>query len=464
MAKNEITKAFKDVVFDIIIAMTPFEKFKKAYQGKKVLIMGLGLLGGGVGVAKIFSEIGSKVIVTDLKSKGELKSSLRKLEGIPIKFVLDKHNKKDFENCDLVVRNPAVPKNSPFLQIAKKKRIPITMETALFARFCSVPIIGVTGTRGKTTTATLIYELLKSAGKNALLGGNVRGMATLSLLKKIKNDSLVVLELSSWELQGFDQEKISPYIAVITNIYPDHLNRYKNMREYIKDKKIIFKYQNKDDFLVLNKENPYTKKMAKEAKAKIAWFSKDDFPPDWKLRLLGEHNRENAAAAYSVGEIFKLYSQWMRPVFETFRGVEYRLEEIAEIDGVKYINDTTSTIPQAAMAALRAFRRPIILLAGGASKNLDLSGLAKEIVKKTKAVVLLEGTATDRLESLINRSRGEEKILGRFSNFKKAVLAARKAAKKGDVILLSPGCASFGMFKNEYDRGEQFNKVVKTRC
>ena len=447
-----------------MVSMTPFEKFKKVYRGKKVLVMGLGLLGGGVGVAKIFAEIGAEVTVTDIKKEKELALSLRKLEGLPIKFVLGKHRKKDFETHDLIIRNPAVPRNSPFLQIARKKKIPITMDTALFAKFCPRSIVGVTGTRGKTTTATLIYELLKSIGKNALLGGNVKGMATLSLLEKLKDDSIVVLELSSWELQGFDWEKISPDIAVITNIYQDHLNRYQNMEECIKDKKIIFKYQKKSNFLVLNKENPHTKKMAKEARSEIIWFEKSDFPSSWKLRLIGEHNKENAAAAYKVGEIFKLYPQWMKPVFGTFRGIEYRLEKVAEIDGAVYINDTTSTTPAAAIAALKSFNQPIILLAGGASKNLDLSDFAQQIVKRTKGVVLLEGTATEELASLIDRSGGGEKILGRFSNFEKAVLAASKAAKPGDIILLSPGCTSFGMFKNEYDRGEQFNRIVKSLC
>lgn len=448
-------------LFVIIKAMTVFERFKKTYQGKKVLIMGLGLLGGGVGVAKIFNEIGAKVTVTDLKSEKELKSSLKKLDKLGIRFVLGKHDKKDFGTHDLIIRNPAVPQSSPFLQIARKNNIPITMDTVLFAKFCNKPIIGVTGTRGKTTTAVLIYELLKSAGKNVLLGGNVKGVASLSLLKKIKDDSIVVLELSSWELQAFDRERISPHIAVITNIYQDHLNRYKNMDDYISDKKAIFKYQNKKDFLILNRNNLIVADFAKEVKAQIVWFSKSDFPRDWQLRLAGRHNKENAAAAYKVGKILELHPQWMKPIFETFKGVEYRLEEIAEIDGVKYINDTTSTTPAAGIAALQSFKAPLILLAGGACKNLDFSEFAQQIVKDVKGVVLLEGSATEKLSSLINRSGGKSKILGRFSDFKKAILTAKRNARPEDIILLSPGCASFGMFRNEYDRGEKFNKIVE---
>jgi len=444
--------------------MTSFQKFKKLYQGKKVLIMGLGLLGGGVGVAKIFCEIGAQVTVTDLKKEKELAPSLEKLKNLKIKFVLGRHRKSDFEKADLIIRNPAVPQDSIYLQIARKNKIPITMDTALFAKFCQRPIIGVTGTRGKTTTATLIYEILKASGKKTLLAGNIKGVASLPFLKKAEDYSWIVLELSSWSLQGFDWERISPQIAVITNIYPDHLNRYQNMQAYIQDKKIIFKYQSKKDFLVLNQENLFTVKMASQTKAKIVWFKADDFPSGWQLKLPGRHNQENAAAAYKVGKILNIPYSLMKKVFANFKGVKYRLEKIAEIDDVTYINDTTSTTPQATIAALRAIEKPIILIAGGASKNLDLSSLAKEIAHKVKFVILLRGTATPELLSLIKKNGAGKKVLGVFDNFQKAILKARKAAQKGEVVLLSPGCASFGLFKNEYHRGEEFSKIVKSLC
>jgi len=441
--------------------MTSFERFKKDYQGKRVLVMGLGLLGGGVGVARFFSEIGAQVTVTDLKNKTELKPSLKKIKDLKVKLVLGRHEEKDFISHDLIIRNPAVPQSSPFLALARKKGVAVSMDTSLFAKFCSAPIIGVTGTRGKTTTATLIYELLQGSGKQTLLGGNVQGMAALSLLKKVRENSLVVLELSSWELQGFNQEKISPQIAVITNVYPDHLNRYQNMDKYIADKKVIFKYQTKRDFLVLNQENEETKKMADQTKSQVIWFKKADLPKEWHLRLPGGHNLANAAAAYQVGRILKLYPQWMEPVFKTFKGVSGRLEKIAKIRDVKYINDTTSTTPEAVMSALDSFNNPIILIAGGADKNLSFDQLGAAISKKAKAVLLLKGTAIDKLTSSINESGGKKKILGCFDDLKKAVKAAQKKARPGEIILLSPGCASFGMFNNEYHRGDVFNQIVK---
>ncbi len=441
--------------------MTALEKFKQSYQGKRVLVMGLGLLGGGVGVTRFFCEIGAKVTVTDLKSAKELAPSLGKLKDLPVRLALAGHQKKDFQEADLIIRNPAVALDSPFLEISRRARVKISMETALFAKFCSAPMIGVTGTRGKTTTATLIYELLRGSGREAILGGNVQGVASLALLKKLRQNSLVVLELSSWELQGFQDEKISPKIAVMTNIYPDHLNRYVSLADYIEDKKIIFKYQKKNDFLVLNQENEATKKMAVEAKSQVVWFQPADLPENWSLRLVGKHNRSNASAAYQVGKILGLYPQWMAAVFETFSGVAYRLETVAEINAVKYVNDTASTIPEATIAALDSFRRPIILIAGGADKKLDFTQLGQAIAAKTKAVVLLAGTATGKLEEAIKKAGGEGKLMATLDNFKKAVLAAKAAAQSGEVVLLSPGCASFGMFVNEYDRGEQFNQLVE---
>lgn len=432
------------------------------FAGKRVLIMGLGLQGGGVGVARFFAQKKAKVLVTDLKTKKELASSLALLADLPITYVLGKHREVDFKNTDLVIRNPDVARDSPYLAIARRYGALVEMDESLFLRLCPnlKNVIGVTGTRGKTTTAHLIGKIFGKAGYHTLLGGNLPGVATLSLLDKITSKTRVILELSSWQLQGLEADKISPHIAVITNIYPDHLNRYKNMGDYIADKKIIFKYQKKEDFLVLNAKNKITKSFAKEAKSKIIWFCKSDVPGTIRtsFKLRGSHNLENLAAACMTAKIFKIDDKICQKATSEFYGIPYRLEEIRTVNGVTYVNDTTSTTPVASLAALRSYEgRPIILIAGGASKNLDLTELGQEISKKVKAVILLEGSATSELEKAIT---AKKLILGRFNNFKKAILTAKNKAVPGDVVLLSPGCASFGMFKNEFDRGEQFNNVV----
>jgi len=218
---------------------------KKLFKNKKIVVMGLGLIGGGVGVAKFFARQGAKLLVTDLRTREELKPSLEKLKGLPIRFVLRKHRKEDFIKADLIIKNPAVRSDSSYLKIAKSHKIPVKTDIEIFFDLCKGTIIGVTGTKGKSTTATLIYLFLKSKYPNTILAGNI-GVSPLGILSKIKKEAKVVLELSSFELEDL---KKSPHIAVITTLFPDHLNRYKNFKEYIKAKKPIFKYQKQNDIL-----------------------------------------------------------------------------------------------------------------------------------------------------------------------------------------------------------------------
>ncbi len=436
------------------------------FKGKKILIFGLGVLGRGVKDALFFAKQGAIVTVTDLKEAKDLTDSLEKLKKYPkIKYTLGEHNEADFLEADLIIRNAAVPANSPFLKFADKHKIRVDMDESLFAEYCPCPIVGITGTRGKSTTTTLIGKIIEENKTNlgirkVFIAGNLQGEATLPLIEDVKKNDLVVLELSSWQLQGFAWKKISPHIGVFTNIYPDHLNSYKNMRDYVADKKNIFLYQTKKDFCVINKNNPYTKKMSAEIKAKKIWFSKKDVPNKWDLRLLGSHNYENVAAALAVGHALGLKKEQMREAICSFTGLEHRLEFVKDINGIGFINDTTSTTPIAGQKALFAVEKNIILIAGGATKNLNLKDFAKTIVKKVKGVVLLEGSATDELERDIKYFKGEHLILGRFNNFKEAIDRAYSHSFPGDNILLSPGCASFGMFQNEFDRGEQFKKIV----
>lgn len=446
------------------------------FSGKKILIMGLGIQGGGVGVARWFLEKGARVTVTDLKTEKELDKSLRELKSLKNKseFVLGRHREEDFLQADLVICNPDVPQNSLYLKICRENNVPVEMDESLFMKLCPrrKNIIGVTGTRGKTTTIHLISAILKKAGYHVLMGGNLRGVATLSLLDKITDKSLVVLELSSWQLQGFAQDKISPHISVITNIYPDHLNRYSTMQDYVEDKKNIYRFQTKDDFLVLNKDYNYYNdyNFNKEVEASILWFSKNDIVQLSKqFSLKGSHNLENLAAARAVVKIFKIDDKTITGAIRNFQGVEFRLQEVAEIDSVIYVNDTTSTTPMATVMALRAYEnQPIILICGGTSKNLPLEELVREIKKRVKALILIEGTGTGELERVMRGIRGiremrEKKklILGKLGNLKEAVMTARKIAVKGEIVLFSPGFTSFGMFRNEYERGEKFNEILE---
>jgi len=472
--------------------LVDMENWQNFFKGKKVTQMGLGLLGRGVGDAAFLAKYGADLLVTDLKSEKELALSLKKLEKYSqIKFVLGEHKLEDFRNKDFILKAAGVPLNSLYIAEALKNKIPIEMDASLFFKLMpkGMTFIGITGTRGKTTTAYLIYEILKEfvavgllqkcSSPTALrprvfLAGNIKDTATLPLLEKVRAGDFVVAELDSWQLQGFGDSRISPRISVFTTFLPDHLNYYGStklttsgaMGKYFADKANIFKYQRKGDILILGEQitrlNLTEKKDSTFKKAIIARTA--DIPISWRLKIPGEHNRANAACALAVARALKIPDGISRKAIENFGGVPGRLEFIREINGVKIYNDTCATTPDATIAALRALNQvrldgtsnltwenKIILILGGSDKGLDMSKLVDEIPKYCKGVFLLPGSGSEKLQ--VKSVKVE--------NLKEAVGEAIKMAKRGDAILFSPAFASFGQFVNEYDRGEQFNEIVK---
>jgi UDP-N-acetylmuramoylalanine--D-glutamate ligase len=427
--------------------------YKEYFKNKKITVMGLGLLGRGVGDTKFLAECGAKLIITDLKIKEQLKSSIAKLKKFPgIKYRLGEHRLEDFRNRDFILKAAGVPLDSPFIAEARKNKIPVEMSASLFARLSGATIVGITGTRGKSTTTHLIHHVLKESGRNAFLGGNVKGVSTLSFLKKIKPNDIAILELDSWQLQGFGESKISPHISVFTNLLPDHLNYYKgDMKQYFADKANTFRFQKKGDFTVAGKG------IAERIKTKGKKISAKPIPPSWKFNLPGSHNRENAGLAVEALKLLGISEKEIRNGLASFPGVPGRLELIRELRGIKIYNDTTSTTPDAGRIALKALgnKNKLILIMGGADKKLDMFSLIKMIPNYCKKVILLPGTGTDKLPV-----KFKDKCI-QANNLKQAVNSAVSNAKKGDTILLSPGFASFGLFKNEFDRGDKFNKIVK---
>ena len=415
----------------------------KLFKDQKIVIMGLGLHGGGVGAAKFFHQQGAKLLITDLRTKRELKDSLKKLKGLGAEFVLGRHRKQDFIKADLIIRNPGVPQESSYLKIAQNNNIPVKTEIDIFFDLCPAQIIGITGTKGKSTVATLIYRFLKKKYSKTFLAGNI-GISCLEILSKIDKKSKIVLELSSFVLENL---KKSPEIALITNLFPDHLNRYKTFKDYIKAKKSIFKYQKKNDILILNQADPNTKKLSSQTKSRVYFFK-----------------GSNQAAAIKVAELFKVSLRDIEKVISSFKGIPNRQEVIALKGGVKYINDTTATNPNSVILAIKKFSDSgIILIAGGEDKELSYKELAKEIKKNIKHLILLPGTASRKIKKELSLPRGKA---GSFKidlakSMRQAVKKAEKLAKKGDIVLLSPGAASFNLFKNEFDRGKQFIKEVK---
>ncbi len=446
-------------------------------QGKRVLVMGLGLQGSGMAAARYAAQQGAIVRVTDMKSPQVLAPSVEALAGLPIEFVLGTHRDEDFLWAEIVIRNPGVPLSSPYLQLARKHGARIEMEIGLFFLACPGRIVGITGTRGKTTTTTLLYNILRDSGARTVLGGNVAGVETLSLLPQITPETLVVLELSSWQLEGLAPHAISPSVAVMTNIYPDHLNTYNGMEDYAAAKANIFRFQHTDDIAVFNYDNPWTRRFGEEAPART-WFTSlarggsfargsDELVPFrfTSTPLRGHHNLENILLATTTAHVLGISDTIIGSAVEQFTGVAHRLEEVAQINDVRYINDSASTTPVAGRVAVEAFNEPIVLLAGGNTKHLPLEDWPSVIVQRCRDVVLLSGSGTDELLPALQEEASKHgvnnPVRGVYDNFQQAMAAAVALTSPGDVLLFSPGFTSFGMFLNEFDRGDTFVAAVR---
>jgi len=452
------------------------------FKNKKVTVVGLGLHGGGVAVAKWLVEQGATVLVTDLKKEAELKKSIKQLEAYKITYVLGQHRDEDFSSADMIIKNPGVPKESKYLKIAKRYKIPIETDMSIFFRMCPGPIIGITGTKGKSTATSLIYEIFKEAGTKPVMAGNIR-ISPLNVLDQVVKTTPVILELSSWQLEDMAHLKKSPNISVITNIFPDHLNRHKSMADYIKAKQIIYQFQTPDDKIVLNYNNEEIIKFSKNIKSQKYWFSTKQFSQakgcfiknGWivfrskgsekiishvkDIKIPGLHNLENALASITAAKMFNIKNLPIRKALKRFKGIPDRLELIRGWKGIQFYNDTTATTPEAVMAALNCFDKKVILIAGGYDKKLKYDQMVKMINDRVAYLVLLKGTASDKIINQLNKVSYKNWQL--VKNMKQAVGLAVSARQRSSIILLSPGAASFGIFINEFDRGDQFKKAVR---
>jgi UDP-N-acetylmuramoylalanine--D-glutamate ligase len=437
------------------------------FKGKKITLMGLGLLGRGIGDAEYLAECGAILTVTDLKSAEQLKDSLARLERFSdITYVLGEHRLENFQNCDMVMKAAGVPFDSPYIEEAKKHAIPVYMSGALFAKLADIPVIGVTGSRGKSTTTQMIHHTLArtTEGGKVHLGGNVRGVSNLQLLKEVAEGDIAVMELDSWQLQGFGDLELSPHIAVFASFLPDHMDYYRNsMEAYFDDKAHIFAHQKPGDVFVTTPAvfkfvEDYAKRNGYTLTQEVALADASRLPEDWQLQIPGEHNRANAALAVEALRATSLPDALIREGIESFEALPGRLEYLGEVKGVKIYNDNNATSPMATLAGLKAVaeERNVVLIMGGSNKKLDMSPLLSEIPKYTKEVVLLAGTGTDTVKDSLKGAPV-------CANLKEAVDAAFARAENGDVILFSPAFASFGMFKNEYDRNDQFVALVRER-
>lgn len=456
-----------------------------SYQGKRVTVMGLGTRAGGLGVARYFAEQGAIVTVTDGKSEAELADTLSELRDLPIQFALGGHQERHFtpEGADLVVRNPAVRRSSPFLALARESGVPVEMEMSIFLQASPAPVIGITGTKGKTSTATLTGALLRAWRPNTVLAGNM-GVSAVAFLAELEADTPVVLEISNWQLEAMDERQIGPSIAVLTNIHEDHLDTYDDFDDYAETKRSIARHLSPDDSLIVNRDNAEAWRAAEHTRARIVSFGSvrpvdhgfwlEDRTVCWvtavsigcvelpdRFVYQGMHQRMNAMAAIAAAIMRGAGEEAIRTGLDAYQGVPNRNELVAEIDGVLYVNDTAATAPAAAIAALDAYPgRRVHVIAGGFDKKLDLASLGTALATKAASVILLEGTATPFLMDAIAAAGGS--WFGPFDSMDAAVEKGASLARAGDVVLLSPGCASFGLFRDEFDRGDKFRQAVAT--
>lgn len=454
---------------------------------KRVLVMGLGLHGGGLGVTRWLLKKGARVTVTDLKKADELMATLAQLRDAPVEFVLGRHRESDFANADLILRNPGVPRESRYLEIARENHVPVRMELGLFTELLPrgmEQVIAITGTKGKTTTTLMTGAILKRSNPKTVVAGNLR-VSALELLDTIDAETPVVLEMSSFQLEEFQELKRSPHIAGVTNVYPDHLNRYRDMDEYIWAKAQIFLHQSPNDFVILNFDNGICTRLRPKAIGQVIWFSRtraikqgarvDSHRIVWNDEngahpivpvtdlMAGQHNVENALAAVALTKAWGADDETIAETLRAFKGVPHRLELVRERNGVQYINDTTATAPHATIAALQtlvARGGTIFLIAGGFDKGLFYEDMAKAVSQSNVRLILLEGSATEKMERALKQVNAQAQVLYRAKTLSEAVHAGQSMAQPGDIVLLSPGAASFGMFANEFERGDQFRQIV----
>jgi UDP-N-acetylmuramoylalanine--D-glutamate ligase len=451
--------------------------------GLKVTVMGLGLNGGGSASARFFAERGAEVTVTDMKDEAALAESLAELSGLRIRYVLGRHELADFEGADLVIKNPAVRPDSPYILAARA----VETDVSVFLRLTKAPILAVTGSKGKSTTASAIHHGLVSAGRKALLGGNIT-ISPLGFLSETGPDTPVTLELSSWQLADMRGSGVlKPRVALITSIMPDHMNRYRSMEEYVADKRLIYADQDATCFTVCNRDDPWSELFSSETRARVRWYSNEDrgLQGAWlegrgpaprgfyaenreseaREEILGEdllvpgaHQRKNLLAAALALRLFGIEAGAISRAMSSFAGVEHRLECFAEKNGVRWFNDSAATIPQAVAAALESFEGPVLLITGGTDKNLDFQNV-RGAYRRPRQIFLLRGSGSDKLRSILE-SDGIP-FIGPFDDLRAAVAEAASGARRGDTVLLSPGCTSFGMFLHEFDRGRKFKEIVR---
>jgi len=445
------------------------------FQGKRVLVMGLGRFGGGLDSALFAAKAGARVLVTDLAGEADLKETLRALADYDIEYRLGEHREDDFRNADIVIVNPAVPPDNQYVQIALDVGARITSQVELFFQLCPARIIGITGANGKSTTTSLTAHLLTSGcGQkdigytNVFLGGNIGHQPLLDIVDQMTEYDLVVLEISNFQLEQLAFIQAAPDIALITNLTPNHIDRHGTFGAYCDVKEGIFRYQKPRGgtaaVSIFNADDPITytwyQKYLRDEHRKCVTFNADDVPDEYAAvyRLPGRANRANLAAALAIVSCFPIEPARITKAISTFEGLAHRCQFVAETNGVRWYDDSKATTPVSTMAALNGIEEPKILIAGGYDKQIDFAELGRCIAQHAKAVILIGQTAPKiaaAVEAVTSIC-----VIRTADSMAQAVQMADELADSGDVVLMSPACASYDMFKNYTERAEAFVRAV----
>ncbi|SHI13428.1 UDP-N-acetylmuramoylalanine--D-glutamate ligase [Clostridium collagenovorans DSM 3089] len=452
-----------------------FNEFKEFIKNKKVAVVGIGV--SNIPLINYLVNLGAKVTALDKKTIDKLdKSVVEDFNSKNVQLILGESYLDDLTGFDVVFKTPSMRIDNPAFVKAKESGAIITSEMEEFVKYCPATTLGITGSDGKTTTTSLVYEILKTDGYKTWVGGNI-GTPLFSKIEEIKENDMVVLELSSFQLMTMD---VSTNVAAITNLSPNHLDMHKDMDEYVDAKKNIYKFQGEDELLVINMENDITNPLDKEAKGRVMKFSSKNVVKDGsylqdgvlylrdkavckreEVKLHGIHNVENLLTAFAIVSDYASIES-MKKVATTFSGVEHRCEFVREVNGVRYYNDSIASSPTRTVAGLKAFEKPVILIAGGYDKNIPFEKLAFEGYDKIKTIVILGATKSKIKEQFdrLKEEKGIEVPMILVDSLEEAVLKAKEVATSGDIITLSPACASFDMFPNFEARGNKFKEIV----
>lgn len=455
------------------------EEFENFIIGKKVAIIGIGV--SNIPLLAYFHEKNINVTIFDQRDIQNInEEAIQKANKYNFKLITGEDSLDHLIGFDIIFRAPSCRPDTPQIVSEIERGAILTSEIEMVLKLCPGKIIGITGTEGKTTTTSLIYEIIKESGKKCFLGGNI-GKPIFTQIKDMSQEDIIVLELSSFQLMNVD---VSPEIAVVTNIYPDHLNVHKTYEEYREVKKNIFKHQDYHGITVLNYDNEFTREFAKEAKGEVIFFSskeklKDGFIYDSSdemikyckdgvrrhiikredIKLRGVHNYENICAALAATSSIVDIETQVKAI-KNFNGVAHRLEFVKEINGARWYNDSIGTSPASTIAGLNAFDENIILLAGGSDKGLDYTEIGEVIAQKV-GTLILTGPTAEKIESATKKAIQNKPVeIYHCANLAEAVTLANSKSKRGDVVLLSPASASFDAFKNFEERGNKFKELV----